>query len=410
MPLLADKDNCTGCLACVDICPKESLSPKYNEEGHLFYDLDEDSCISCGLCESICPVLSGIGVGRNELSESQVFAAWAEDKEVRRAGTSGAVFGAIATSLLQKKGLVVGASFERFRTKARIVDSPSGLPALQGSKYMQSDYSGIYNSVTSVLRDGKTVLFSGLACQVAALYSILKKRKVDTSNLITVDLICGGVPSIFLVDSFRHYYGDEYDALAGFRNKTQYEFSVHRQDGSVEVLPITQRPLPLCGFYTELTNRYSCYNCKFAKAHRCSDITIGDFWGDKDHPSERNSGVSVAVAHSSKGESILYSSELHVERIKWRDFLPYNPRMVNGYSPRSKTWQRKQLARLFRSCSYERLQEIYANKVTLKKPWLFVGKAIRWVKGTIWHNHVTRSINSLLEDYENSSDNLSLFK
>lgn len=75
------------------------------------------------------------------------------------------------------------------------------LNKLQGSKYTQSNAEGIYKTVYGKLKQGKLVLFSGTGCQVAGLYGYLGKRKYP-GRLITIDLICGGVPSRFLIDKF----------------------------------------------------------------------------------------------------------------------------------------------------------------------------------------------------------------
>ena len=70
---------------------------------------------------------------------------------------------------------------------------------LQGSKYVQSDLSGIYSRVKSELKSGRNVLFSGTGCQVAGLRSFLGK---DFDNLITVDIVCHGVPSPKLFEKY----------------------------------------------------------------------------------------------------------------------------------------------------------------------------------------------------------------
>lgn len=44
-------DDCTGCAACVRVCPTQAISGQ-NKELHR---IDEDLCIECGACGRICP-------------------------------------------------------------------------------------------------------------------------------------------------------------------------------------------------------------------------------------------------------------------------------------------------------------------------------------------------------------------
>lgn len=45
-----DKQKCTGCGACVDVCPVEAI--KLEDEKA---NVDEDTCVECGQCIDECP-------------------------------------------------------------------------------------------------------------------------------------------------------------------------------------------------------------------------------------------------------------------------------------------------------------------------------------------------------------------
>jgi len=377
-PQLADKHHCTGCMACADSCAQHAITCIINDEGHYAYQVDENKCVLCHRCEKVCPIVSNLNYGTNDLRESQPYAAWNTNDDIRRTATSGGVFPAIAKKTIVQGGVVFGAVQEQFYVYHECIDSINAITRLQGSKYTQSKTEGIFAQVKDALNNGRKVLFTGVGCQVAALLSFLKEnKKID--NLITIDLICGGVPSLFLIMKYAEEFGGEIESIASYRSKSKYELTVIDKLGNCRAVPSEERPLPLTGFTTGATERYACYDCPFAKGHRMSDITIGDYWGNTLYPEQNKKGVSVAIVHSEKGKLALQSSELEVHEIGWRDFLFRNPRMVygKGYIPKS----RRHLAKAFATYSYERLQEDYANKGSWKRPLSMLNRVLLVMQG-----------------------------
>lgn len=377
-PQLADKHHCTGCMACADSCAQHAITCVINDEGHYAYQVDENKCILCHRCEKVCPIVSNLKYGTNDLRESQPYAAWNMNDDFRRTATSGGVFPAIAKQTIKQGGVVFGAVQEQFYVHHKCINSINAIASLQGSKYTQSKTEGIFAQVKDALNNGRKVLFTGVGCQVAALLSFLKgNKKID--NLITIDLICGGVPSSFLIKKYAEEFGCEIESIVSYRSKSKYELTVIDKLGNCRAVPSEERPLPLTGFTTGATERYACYDCPFAKGHRMSDITIGDYWGNTLYPEQNKKGVSVAIVHSEKGKLALQSSELEVHEIGWRDFLFRNPRMVYGKGSIPKS--RRHLAKAFATYSYERLQEDYANKGSWKRPLSILNRVLLVLQG-----------------------------
>ena len=394
-PLLADNNHCTGCMACADSCAQQAITCIINDEGHYAYNVDENKCVLCHRCEKVCPIVSNLQYGTNDLKKSQPFAAWNTNDVFRQTATSGGVFPAIAKATIEQGGAVFGAVQEQFYVNHDSIETIDAIVQLQGSKYTQSNTEGIYAKVKDALNSGRKVLFTGVGCQVAALLSYLKGNK-NLDNLITIDLICGGVPSSFLIKKYAEEFHNEVDGIATFRTKSKYELSVIDKSGSVRTIPSEERPLPLTGFTTGATERYVCYDCPFAKGHRMSDITIGDYWGNTLYPKQNKKGVSVAIAHTEKGKEALLSSELEVHEIGWRDFLFTNPRTVYGKGVIPKS--RKHLAKAFATYSYERLQEEYANKGSWKRPISILNRILLILNGMRMTKKRQKIVEQILKD------------
>lgn len=125
-------------------------------------------------------------------------------------------------------------------------------------------------------------------------------------------------------------------------------------------------------FSVEMTERYSCYDCKFVGKNRLSDYTIGDLWGDKEFPQEHYNGLSLLIAHNKKADEMLTSmqSYLQTELCNENSATKINFRLVNGRNVKQYTLERKYLVNLFKRCSYKTLKKIYANEYKVYSLWM----------------------------------------
>ena len=50
------EEDCCGCTACANICPKQAITMKPDPEGFLYPVVNEENCINCGVCDATCPI------------------------------------------------------------------------------------------------------------------------------------------------------------------------------------------------------------------------------------------------------------------------------------------------------------------------------------------------------------------
>ncbi len=104
------REMCTGCSACLNICPVDAISMESDLEGFLYPAIDNDKCINCGKCYEICPVINRKNT-KNEYPQKLYFAIL-RDTEIRKASSSGGAFTALALATFSDKGYVAGVAYD----------------------------------------------------------------------------------------------------------------------------------------------------------------------------------------------------------------------------------------------------------------------------------------------------------
>ena len=86
---LKRKENCTGCKACGDICPKGAISFQTDKEGFWYPEVDPSKCVDCHLCEKVCPELNLKIQKKARTFKPEYYAVVNKDLPVRLDSTSG---------------------------------------------------------------------------------------------------------------------------------------------------------------------------------------------------------------------------------------------------------------------------------------------------------------------------------
>ena len=332
---LTDKQDCCGCHACVSVCARQCITMQEDNEGFLYPVVDASTCTDCGLCEKVCPVINQ-DEPRKPL---KVYAAKNRIEEIRRQSSSGGIFTPLAESVIREGGVVFGAKFDKdWNVVHAWTDTIEGIADFRGSKYVQSTIGDAYREAREFLKQGRKVLFSGTPCQIAGLRKFLRK---EYDNLLTLDVVCHGVPSPLVwrkyLEETREKLRAKHDAgknrvssslmdlpvITGisFRDKThgwkkfgfRLRYAASKAAGNSVSASANGsectllQPFPenvfMKGFLSNFYLRPSCYACSVRTGKSGSDITIADFWGVQNYYPEFDDdrGVNLVLVNTDKG-------------------------------------------------------------------------------------------------------------
>lgn len=381
--------DCCGCGACAAGCPRGAIEMRESAEGFVYPEIDASHCVDCGLCKRAC----GLQNRHAQATEGPWYAA-AYRGDSSRSASAGAFYG-LARSVVGAGGAVFGAAYAQddggLHVRHVMAEDEEGLAALQGSKYVQSDAGGCFAEVRRQLEVGREVLFSGTPCQVAGLRGYLGPGR-DWPKLVTVDLVCHGVPSEAMLRSlvasierergkrvvdlrFRCKRDGWRDSLLLLVRLRPFEAEGPEQDEELLI------PAHDCAYYDLFlglkTLRDSCYSCPFAGPLRPGDLTVGDFWGvERNRPDVLESGrfdiekgVSCLLVNTARGRAALaeHGGGLELFEVSFADIAKGNSQLRHpselpkdrdvylsafaegGWGAVERLWRRRERGALYRA-------------------------------------------------------------
>ncbi len=270
-----------------------------------------------------------------------VFASHNIDSQIRANSSSGGIFSALASYILQNRGVVYGAGFdESWNVCHRRISDLNDIIELRGSKYVFSYFKDSLEQVLSDMANNTPVLYSGTPCQVAA----IKKIVGDNPLLLCVEVICHGAPP-------KKYWERYLDEVCSGLNKNKNEitsisfrdkrtgwrtssFTIIFKDGTIFSQKNSRNPY-IKAFLADLTLRKACFSCPFKYPKSLSDITLGDLWGvEKLAPEFDNElGMSLIIARTDKGVNALSSAGIPIcKKLDFDKVAMYNQALVRQAS------------------------------------------------------------------------------
>mgnify|MGYP000028578783 FL=1 len=310
--LFKNKNECSGCEACANVCPVEIIKMVPDEEGFFYPQIiDDHKCVNCNRCGEVCPIKH---VKKVPGFEEHTFAGFVNSDNEIKSCSSGGIASAISYEFIDSKGIVYGVKYDKNCTEVcyERVESIDKINEFKGSKYVQARTHDIYRKVKSDLDAERKVLFIGLPCDCYALKLFLKKEYI---NLYICTLICHGVSS----QSVHKQYCEKIKKL---NSGEIQEFSVRHKlegwkpyyiwakfaDGYEHVEKFADSIYGEAFLYLK---RPSCNVCRIKRENIHSDITLGDYHlasGGQVKPYNRY-GVSSVIVHTKKGKELIEERE-----------------------------------------------------------------------------------------------------
>ena len=317
---IKEKNECCGCYACYNKCPKHCIEMIADSEGFVYPKVDTSVCVECGVCENVCPMIHAPKVTDNTDNPLIAYAIRNRKYDILNESASGGFFSAIAESVLKQNGIVFGVAFDsNFIVQHCAAENVQEAERFRTSKYVQSRIDDSYCTARKELQKGRLVCFSGTPCQIEGLRRYLGK---DYENLILVDLVCHGVPSPKLWKEYRAFQEKKFASNIVSVNFRKKKYGYH--SGLLEIVfsngkkyyGSMRNDMMIKCFFSEISSRPSCYSCKFKHAKHSSDFTMFDSW----HTSELVSGLidddkgyTNIFVQTEKGKNLIEELEDYIE-------------------------------------------------------------------------------------------------
>ena len=303
--VVCNKQKCTGCGACISICPPKCITWSEDAIGTKLPRIDETKCIECGICKKVCHVNAR---DVDAFFPQVAYAAYSSDYAMRRKSASGGIGAAIYTYALNYEYHIMGTCMNIHEgVDYREVNQYKDIYWAQNSKYVYSSMSSCFGFYERVIRNSGKAIFIGLPCQIMALKKYLEIKKLNDDFLIYVEIICHGVPNWKMLREHINYIENKkkkkVDSLFFRGPNGQFDMRMYSRGKLIYKKPMHWNDEYYRAFSVGLIFRENCYSCRYAKSERIADITIGDYsgLGDIEPWEQEKEQISVILCNNKKG-------------------------------------------------------------------------------------------------------------
>lgn len=321
---------CYSCTACANVCSRGAIS----FDDRLLPIVDRDKCVDCGLCDKVCINLNPPGCSRQLPHSAKAWACKNINTEERLSSSSGGIFILLARYILNSGGYVCGCVYDEDLMPRHIVsDDFKIVSKMMGSKYVTSNMGNCIQEMKLLLENNKTVLFSGVPCEIAAVKAVLG----DYKNLYFLGIVCHGTidPSIW-----RYYLKSKSRSgnivKVTMRDKSRgwlnYGLKLTFEDGSESIAYRYETGYFLKCYTDGLFERNRCLSCVYKGNNIYADILLGDGWGlDRYFKEPSNDGLSSVICLTEKGLKLFngIDSKISKAAVDTKEIVGNNKRIIS---------------------------------------------------------------------------------
>lgn len=385
MDMICEKEKCSGCSACYAVCPVDAITMQQDEEGFLYPKINEEKCISCNLCRKTCQ-----GRQQNNKKILTAYAVYNTNDDELVKSTSGGFSRILSNYVINNGGVVYGVAYnEHHEVVVQRANSLEACDAFYGSKYVQANPLESFSQVITDLKNNKLVLYIGTSCMIDGLLSLLKNSNISTNNLITVDLVCHGVPSPMLFKDYINFLKKKNNQFESFSFRTKFMpwgygsinfgSTIFYKNGNKETNTYKSKIYQDL-FFSNNCLRPHCHSCEYSSPIKPADFTIADYWGlMNEHPdffSEK--GVSAVLLHTD--EAVAIFSKLKNMRYLETSIEKISKKQSNLFGPSPVSVNRDDFWKIYKEEGFVGIVKKYTNynlksfiKNNIKKSLMAIG-------------------------------------
>lgn len=318
------------------------------------------------------------------------FAARSKDAALLSVSASGGMFSELAKQVFAQKGVVYGAGWDvdSMTVIHKCAENMEQISEMRGSKYVQSNMTGVYSSVRTFLEEGRMVLFTGLPCQIAA----MRKCFGDHQKLILCGIMCHSMSELCVWQK----YVSELEcksrsriAAVAFRDKRygwrKSTMVVKFKDPAKDIAESLYENVYAKAYFSGYATKKSCLNCQFRSGRCAADLIIGDFWGVEDCRPELDDGkgVSAVLLFTAAGKDLFESCDVVKYELSYHQVVAKNPFLETSIRPnltrRARFWKAYETKSIAGAIKYaeEGPLLVRALRFACRLPRRAIGKIVR---------------------------------